>query len=337
MGGDSPDGTVTESIRRMSMTEIIRLQDLLSRELKVRFEKELALGFSDIVGSTEYFARFGDEAGRKLQQRHFDFLQQTVPARQGRVVDTAGDGAFLVFPTAEAAAAAFIELQTNISGDNLTRPREHQLQVRLGLHWGPVLTDGDQVTGEAVNLAARVTASAAPGEIRLTMDVFRSFSNTFYRLSSRVLGPVALKGIFRPVDLLSLQWRDRNLYPDSVRIRETGWQVRLPPQDTISFGRLQENEGVAANDVVLSMTEMADTLKISRWQFELRRYPDGFRLRPVSEQLTEVDGVPIAKGMEVPIRPGTLVRVARVATLEFFSQPMVSGPGGGETLMPTTP
>lgn len=337
MGGDSPEGSVTESIRRMTMTEIIRLQDLLSRELKVRFEKEVALGFSDIVGSTEYFARFGDESGRKLQQRHYDFLQQVVRDKQGRIVDTAGDGAFMVFPTAESAAAAFIELQTTISGDNLTRPREHQLQVRLGLHWGPVLTDGQQVTGEAVNLAARVTASAAPGEIRLTMDVFRSFSNTFYRLSSRVLGPVALKGIFRPVDLLTLQWRDRNLYPDSVRIRETGWQIRLPPQDTISFGRLQENEGVAANDVVLSMTETADTLKISRWQFELRRYPDGFRLRPVSEQLTEVDGVPIAKGMEVLIRPGTLVRVARIATLEFFSQPMVSGPGGGETLMPTTP
>src|SRR3569623_2209566 len=122
MGDDSPEGSVTESIRRMSMTEIIRLQDLLSRELKVRFEKELALGFADIVGSTEYFARFGDEAGRKLQQRHFDFLQQTVPARQGRVVDTAGDGAFMVFPTAEAAVSAFIELQTLLSGDNLTRP-----------------------------------------------------------------------------------------------------------------------------------------------------------------------------------------------------------------------
>jgi len=337
MGSDSSGGTLTESIQVMSMTEIIRLQDLLSRELKRRFEKELALGFSDIVGSTEYFARFGDEAGRKMQQRHFDFLQRSVTEKQGRIVDTAGDGAFMVFPTAEAAAAAFIELQTTISDDNLTRPREHQLQLRLGLHWGSVLTDGQHVTGEAVNLASRVTASAAPGEIRLTMDVFRSFSNTFYRLSSRVLGPVALKGIFRPVELLSLHWRDRNIYPDSVRIRETGWQVRLPPQDTISFGRLQENEGVAANDVVLAMTEVADTLKISRWQFELRRYPDGFRLRPVSEQLTEVDGLPVARGMEVPIKPGTLVRVARVATLEFFSQPLVSGPGGGETLMPTTP
>ena len=333
MGSDKP-GSVTESIRLMSMTEIIRMQDLLSQELKVRFEKELAIGFSDIAGSTEYFTRFGDEAGRKLQQRHFDFIQRALGGKDGRVVDTAGDGAFLVFSAVEAAAAAFIELQTMTSVDNVTRPREHQLQLRLGLHWGPVLTDGVQVTGEAVNLTSRVTASAAPGEIRLTMDAFRRFSNTFYRLSSRMLGPVPLKGVFRSVDLLSLQWRDRNLFPDTVRIRETGWQVRLPSQDTISFGRLQENEGIAANDVVLALTDAADTLKISRWQFELRRYPDGFRLRPVSEQLTEVDGIPIPKGMEALIKPGSLVRVARVATLEFFSQPLVAGPGGGETLMP---
>ena len=96
---------IMDAVRTMTMTEIIRLQDLLSQELTRRFEKHLALSFSDIVGSTPYFARFGDEAGRKLQQRHFDFLQQAIPPAGGRVVDTAGDGAFLVFPTVEAALA----------------------------------------------------------------------------------------------------------------------------------------------------------------------------------------------------------------------------------------
>jgi hypothetical protein len=44
-------------------------------------------------------------------------------------------------------------------------------------------------------------------------------------------------------------------------------------------------------------------------------------LRCVSEQPTEVDGQTLAKGMEVPVRPGTLVRVGRVATLEFIRGP----------------
>ena len=48
----------------LSMTEIIRLQDTLSKALVRRFEKKLALAFSDVAGSTTYFSKYGDEAGR---------------------------------------------------------------------------------------------------------------------------------------------------------------------------------------------------------------------------------------------------------------------------------
>ena len=79
----------------LSMTELIRLQDVLSKALVRRFEKRLALVFTDVVGSTPYFARFGDEAGRKLQQRHFDLLNAVIAPEGGRMIDTAGDGAFM--------------------------------------------------------------------------------------------------------------------------------------------------------------------------------------------------------------------------------------------------
>ena len=59
--------------------------------------------------------------------------------------------------------------------------------------------------------------------------------------------------------------------------------------------------------------------RISRWHFELRRLPDGFYLRPVSEQTTEVDGVGVTRGGQVPIRPGSKVRLGGVMTLVFFS------------------
>jgi class 3 adenylate cyclase len=90
----------------LSMTEIIRLQTLLSHELARRFEVDAALAFSDVVGSTAYFARFGDEAGRQLQQLHIDLLAAGLPDHGGRIVDTAGDGVFACFPIAAPAAAA---------------------------------------------------------------------------------------------------------------------------------------------------------------------------------------------------------------------------------------
>ncbi|HXJ21931.1 MAG TPA: adenylate/guanylate cyclase domain-containing protein, partial [Polyangia bacterium] len=279
-------------------------------------------------GSTPYFARFGDEAGRKLQQRHYDFVQRATAATGGRVVDTAGDGVFLAFPTADAAARSFIDLHARISEDNLSRSRDQQLQVRIGFHYGSVLTDGEQVTGDAVNLASRVAGTADPGEIRLTRDAFRELSNAAYRISCRSLGPTPVKGVQHPVDLLSLVWRDGTVFPDVIRIHETAQDIPLPSQDVITFGRLADADGAIGNDVVLALGTDEQTRKISRWQFELRRYPDGFRLRPVSDQITEVDGQVIARGAEAAIRPGSRVRVARAATLEFISRtgvPLAAG------------
>ncbi len=307
-----------QDLSTLSMAEIIRLQNELQQELTRRFQRHAALGFSDIVGSTEYFARFGDAPGRQLQQLHVDLVGECLGRHQGRLVDTAGDGAFLTFPAADGALGALMELQTAVSRANAARSREHQLRLRMGAHWGPVLTDGVAVSGDAVNLCARVAGSAEPGEIRLTREMFRE-SSAAHRLKCRSLGAPELKGVARQVELFVLDWRDRELFPTHIRIEETAEVRRLPDQDIISFGRLREHEGAAANDVILMLEDPQRALQISRWQFELRRFPDGFRLRPLSERQTEVDGVAVAKNGEVAVKAGSKVRVARVLTVTLLS------------------
>jgi class 3 adenylate cyclase len=321
-------------ISSLTMTEIIRLQNQLSHELTRRFERSLALAFTDIVGSTPYFARFGDEAGRKLHQRHYDLLTQSMTPYGGRVVDTAGDGAFTTFPTVDAATNSLIELQKLLSVENAMRERDHQILVRIGIHWGRVLADGRQVTGDAVNLCARVVGTSSPGEIRLSKDAFLELGNTAHRLSCKPLGSVALKGIDRAIELLTLEWRDRTIFPLMVSVEETGEIFALPPLDLITFGRLKPAEGMMANDIVLSLPDPNLTKQISRWHFELRRQVDGFHLRPISDQVTEVDGRPVVKGTQVKVKPGSIVRVGRAMTLKFLSPPNPSLAGGEVTICP---
>ena len=162
------------------MTDIIRLQTQLSQELARRFERRAVLAFTDIVGSSSYFTDFGDEAGQRLQQLHFDLLEQSLVTGTGphcgRIVDTAGDGAFICFASAGAAVRAMMLLQNRITRANVDRPRPHQLSVRIGLHCGHVLTDGVQVTGEAVNLCARLVATAGASEVRLSDDLLQELS-----------------------------------------------------------------------------------------------------------------------------------------------------------------
>ncbi len=312
------------------MTEIVRLQDTLSRALVRRFEKKLALAFSDVCSSTAYCARYGDEAGRQLQQRHIDLIQRVLPGAEGRIVDTAGDGAFLCFPSLDGAARALIELQRQISLDNDNRPVEHRLATRIGLHFGPALSDGAQVSGDSVNFSARVAASAAPSEIRLSLQAFNELSDVALRLHCRKQQAVRLKGVSEPVELLVLDWLDPAIFPAAVRI-DGGPEQKLPSHAVIRFGRLKEQNGEAANDVVLEPSDPATSNRISRWHFELHRSSSGLMLRSVSISPTEVDGLLLQKGQAASVRPGSTVRIGGVLTLEFVGDQRASYDA---TLMP---
>jgi class 3 adenylate cyclase len=300
----------------LSMTEIVRLQNQLQNELRRRFERSLLMAFSDIVGSTPYFSRFGDAAGRQLHQLHFDLLAQAATDTQGRIVDAVGDGVFCVFPDAEAGVRGVVAFQQAMARENAARAREHQLAVRIGLHWGSVLTDGAMVTGDSVHVAARVARAAEPGRVYLTRQVFLEFGPT-QRLDCHPIGTRELKGVAQPVDLLELDWRDPAAFPRRVLIEETEEQIALPQQDIVSFGRLHEPEGARANDIVLLHPDPVRSRQISRWHFELRRAPDGLRLRTLSDGLTTVDGQPVGKGVDVPVRSGTRIGVANTLTLRL--------------------
>jgi len=316
---DPPSGSdVVPILDELSLTETIQLQNRISATLKQRFERVLTVAFCDVVESTAYFAKFGDVEGRRLVQRLLDSLQQALSDSEGRIVDTAGDGALLIFPRPETALEGFARLEEIIARGNAQVVRDHYLSVRIGIHWGVVLTDGVVLAGDAVNLCARVAASATPGEIRLTRAAFLELP-TLERLRCEALPALALKGISEPVDVLTFQWRDTRRFPRTVIVVETGEQISLPDQDRVTFGRLRELNGVQANDIVLALPDPNLTQRISRWHFELRCAPDGMRLRQLSARLTDVDGRILEKDSEVAIGHGTVVRVSDVATLHFLA------------------
>jgi class 3 adenylate cyclase len=300
----------------LSMTEIVRLQNQLQHELRHRFERSLLMAFSDIVGSTPYFSRFGDAVGRQLHQLHFDLLAQAATDAHGRVVDAVGDGVFCVFPGGEEGVRGIVAFQQAMARENAARAREHQLTVRIGLHWGSVLTDGAMVTGDSVHVAARVARAAEPGTIYLTRQSFLEFGPAL-RLHCHRIGARELKGVAQPVDLLELDWRDPVAFPRRVLIEETEQHIALPQQDIVSFGRLHEHAGAPANDIVLVHPDPELARQISRWHFELRRVPDGLRLRTLSEGLTTIDGQPVGRGVDVPVRSGTRIGVANTLTLRL--------------------
>lgn len=316
----------------LSFTELVRLRDDLSSTLHRRFGRELALVFTDVVGSTEHFARFGDVAGRALQQRHFDHLAAAIAPRGGRVVDTAGDGAFTVFASVDDALRAVLALQEGILAGNQGRDRDQRLKVRVGVHWSTVLTDGEVVSGDGVNLCARVSAAADPGGVLITRAGHDALASDLRSRchSARDLQP---KGIPYAIQVLSVEWLDASRFPTHVEIVEAGRRLRLPDQEVISFGRLGSLDGQSANDVVLSLADELALQRVSRWHFELHRHADGFWVRPVSAQGVEVDDIHVAKGEERLLGPSSVLRLGGVMTLKFRREPRVGALGQGGATM----
>ena len=307
----------------LTLTEFIKLQDDLEREIRSRFEKPITLVFTDVVGSTAYFERFGDAAGRALLQRHLDMLDSVMSLHQGRVVDTAGDGASCTFHRLLPGVLAMSELQSMIAADNGRRSAEQRMGLRIGIHAGEVLTDGVIVTGDAVHMAARVSNTANAGEIHLTQSTMMQLPPAF-RVRCKPLPPARLKGFAEQVPLASLEWRDSKLFPTQLHIVETDQVMDMPPGDTIRFGRLEEHDGKPANEIVLAHPDPQVMRRISRWHFELHRRANGMFLRVVSRANTEVDGKVVSLGEEVQVKPGANIRIGWVLTMRLLS-PAIAG------------
>jgi hypothetical protein len=237
----------------------------------------------------------------------------------GRVVDTAGDGVFLCFENTTAATRAMVGLHRSIVKDNDARPPEHKLHVRVGVHTGPVLTDGVLVSGDSVNFCSRVAGSAGPGELRLSQTAHGELTDVELRLRSRRQRAIELKGVDKPQELFTLDWLDPTKFPTLMRF-EDGTEVRLPPLDVIRFGRLREQDGAVANDVVIALSDANLQSRVSRWHFELHRRAEGFMLRAVSTSTTDLDGVSVNRGEDVMLKPGAKVRLGGAITLEFVSE-----------------
>lgn len=313
----------------LSLTDLIKLQDEIERETRARYEKKVTLVFTDVAGSTAYFERNGDAAGRALLQRHLDLLQDMIDLHRGRIVDTAGDGAFCTFPRLLPAVLAMSELQAQIAKDNAGRSAEHALGVRIGIHRGEVLTDGVIVTGDAVHLAARVSNTADAGEINLTQSTLDQLPPSF-RVRCRPLPAAKLKGFAEQVPLAVLEWRDASLFASKIVVQELGLEIDLPSVDVVRFGRLAEHEGKVANEVVLAHPDPQAMRRISRWHFELHRRPQGMFLRQVSRAQTDVNGQTVGLGEEMQVKPGDTIRAGWVLNLQLISPSLT---GGDETII----
>jgi class 3 adenylate cyclase/streptogramin lyase len=141
--------------------------------------------FTDIVGSTDIAAELGDHRWRELVRRHHAIVRTELKRFDGREMDTAGDGFFVVFDSPGAAIRCACAISERV--------RQVGLEVRAGLHGGEVELGGGKASGIAVNTAARVMSIAGPGEVLVSSSLHDVVAGSTLRFEDH--GVHQLKGI----------------------------------------------------------------------------------------------------------------------------------------------
>src|SRR5262245_14278578 len=165
----------------------------------------LALMFVDVSGSTNLYEALGDAEAHARVDACLQQLGRISMESGGRVIKTAGDGAFFAFPTADSAMAAAVAMLELLARER--QADEHAIGVHIGCHFGPVIEVNGDLFGDAVNLASRVAGLAKPGQIILTDDTFSRLSPTVAS-RTRELNRVAVKGKREDIAIWEYLWQE---------------------------------------------------------------------------------------------------------------------------------
>ena len=152
------------------------------------------VGYSRLVGIDEYGTI---ERVRRLRT---ELLEPAISRKSGRLIKDMGDGFLAEFASVVDATVSAIEIQEKNAQRNGGQSGEEPLQLRIGVHVGDVLIQGDDLLGDGVNVVARLEAAASPGTVCLSLDAFRHIEGKL-PFAFDDIGEHSLKNIARPMRL----------------------------------------------------------------------------------------------------------------------------------------
>lgn len=124
-------------------------------------EKRLtAMLAADVVGYSALMDHNRDGTLAALKVFREDIFAPKLASHHGRLVKSLGDGWIAEFHSASDAAAFAIAIQI--------AEKPEGIRVRIGIHTGEVVTEGEDVFGDGINVAARLEALAEPGQILIS-------------------------------------------------------------------------------------------------------------------------------------------------------------------------
>lgn len=152
-----------------------------------------ALLSADVVGYSRLMAQDELATVRTLTACR-ERVTGIVRTAGGRVVDFIGDNMLAEFPSTLAAVECAVQIQHTLAEMNTTLADSRRMNFRIGIHLGDVMSDGERIYGDGVNIASRLESLAEPGGICVSDMVYKQV-HTKSGLAYVDLGKQSLKNI----------------------------------------------------------------------------------------------------------------------------------------------
>ena len=158
-----------------------------------------AIMFTDMVGSTEMTAQLGDTMAVELVKAHDAIIRRSLEQHGGSEVKHLGDGIMASFDDVAASVACAMTIQEAFASYN--EGGDAPIRVRVGIHAGEPIEEGDDLFGSAVQMAARICDVAQAGAVLVSREVRDACADL--GLNFEPSGSETLKGFSEPVQLFA--------------------------------------------------------------------------------------------------------------------------------------
>jgi len=158
---------------------------------------------ADVVGYSRLVS--ADEAGAlaRLATLRREIIEPTIAGHSGRLFKVMGDGFLVEFASAVQAVTCAMAIQRETEAAAVPLDDAKKMRLRIGIHVGDVMVEGDDLMGDGVNIAARLEGIAAPGGISVSRAVHDQVRDRI-DVGFDDKGEITLKNIGRPVQVFAV-------------------------------------------------------------------------------------------------------------------------------------
>jgi class 3 adenylate cyclase len=160
-------------------------------------------GYSSLMGDDE-------EATVRTITAYREVMGRLIREHRGRVVDATGDNLMAEFASAVDAVECATEIQDALADRNSGLPENRRMVFRIGINIGEIISEGDEIYGDGVNIAARLKSLAIPGGICISGTAYDQVQRKL-RLRYDFMGEQQVKNIAEPVRAYRVLWREADL------------------------------------------------------------------------------------------------------------------------------